>query len=149
VDAPHPAAATGADLADVVLGAGDAGVLRVADPDATQQAPVRASTYRSATADAMLERDLQAAVIGAAITLGWMYYHTHDSRRSPEGFPDLVLVKDERIIYAELKRQRGKATEKQQKWLAALTATGKAEVYLWRPSDLLDDTIITILRGKK
>ena len=57
------------------------------------------------------------------------------------GFPDLVLVKDRRIIFAELKSRDGKPSRDQAKWLQALAATGRVEVYLWRPADLLDGTI--------
>ena len=38
------------------------------------------------------ESDFQRAVIEMARLHGWLVYHTHDSRRSAPGFPDLVLV---------------------------------------------------------
>lgn len=66
---------------------------------------------------------------------GWVWYHTHDSRRSPAGFPDLVLVRGRRLVFAELKREGEKPTAEQQRWLDALAATGAVEAYLWRPSD--------------
>lgn len=66
---------------------------------------------------------------------GWVWYHTHDSRRSPAGFPDLVLVRGRRVVFAELKREGEKPTKEQEKWLELLEATGSAEVHLWRPSD--------------
>ena len=95
----------------------------------------------------MLEAGLQAQIIEMAHELGWLHYHTYDSRKSAEGFPDLVLVKGKRIIFAELKRQKTKATLNQEKWLEALKATEKVEVFLWRPSDLLDGSIARTLGG--
>lgn len=79
------------------------------------------------------EKDWQTSVIEIAGVGGWRHYHTHDSRRSAKGFPDLVLVR-ERVIYAELKSQVGRLREDQGPWLEALAAAGQ-EVYLWRPSD--------------
>ena len=64
---------------------------------------------------------------------GWRIYHTRDSRRSDPGFPDLVLVRGDRLIFAELKREKGRLTESQRTWLAALEET--AETHVWRPSD--------------
>ena len=81
-----------------------------------------------------LEKQFQAQVITLAQLNGWMHYHTYLSKRSPHGFPDLVLVRGERVIFAELKSQYGRLRQDQRKWLEALTPTGN-EVYLWRPSD--------------
>src|SRR5688572_19177552 len=39
------------------------------------------------------ERAFQAQVVKYARLMGWTAYHTHDSRRSQAGFPDLVLVR--------------------------------------------------------
>lgn len=80
------------------------------------------------------EKQFQAKVIQWARLNGWMHYHTHDARRSPEGFPDLVLVRPPEIIYAELKSERGRETLRQGVWLSTLRACNQ-EVYLWRPSD--------------
>jgi hypothetical protein len=67
--------------------------------------------------------------------LGWrLCYHTLRSKGSQSGFPDRVLVR-ERVIFAELKREKGKPTDSQIEWLDQLAFAG-AEVYLWRPSDL-------------
>jgi hypothetical protein len=78
----------------------------------------------------MSEAELQAAVIDLARRLGWLVYHTHDSRRSPAGFPDLVCVRD-RVIYIELKTEKGGLSEEQSQWLLWLDMAG-AEVHTFR-----------------
>lgn len=91
---------------------------------------------------AITERDWQNQVHRLAFSLGWKYYHAPDNRpvngriqKVVAGFPDLVLVKGERLIFAELKREQGIVAEAQTEWLAALAATG-AECYVWRPSQM-------------
>jgi hypothetical protein len=97
--------------------------------------------------DDILEKEWDATLFnsqrGLAPMLGWrLCYHTLRSKGSQSGFPDRVLVR-ERVIFVELKREKGKPTDSQIEWLDALAAAG-AEVYLWRPSDL--DEIGLILR---
>lgn len=48
------------------------------------------------------------------------------------GFPDLVLVRGTRLIFAELKVGKNKPTTEQFEWLARLMGAG-AECYVWRP----------------
>ena len=91
------------------------------------------------------ESVLQTQVLALARLYGWRWYHTHDSRHSPPGFPDLVLVRGARVIFAELKTQRGRLTLDQRAWLEDLRATC-AEVYVWRPADL--PVIAAILRRR-
>ena len=91
------------------------------------------STAREMLDKRISEADWQAHVIELAETLGWSHYHTYDSRRSTEGFPDLVLVR-ERVVFAELKREDGKLTSDQVAWVNDLLRAN-AEVYVWRPSD--------------
>lgn len=91
---------------------------------------------------AVSEAGLQQAVEDLAQMYGWMAYHTHDSRRSNPGFPDLVLCHhgpvgsrgEGAVVFAELKRQGGTLSIGQQAWLWALEAAG-AEVHVWRPAD--------------
>jgi hypothetical protein len=80
----------------------------------------------------MTEAQFQAQVVQLAGLLGWSWYHTHDSRRSPAGFPDLVLWR-ERVIFAELKRENGRLSHAQVDVGNALRRAG-AEAYCWRPS---------------
>lgn len=93
----------------------------------------------------MREREWQAQVVDAARLLGWRVYHTHDSRRSEPGWPDLALVRD-RLVMAELKTDTGRVSQAQSDWLAALRDAG-VETYLWRPSDW--DAVLATLRTKQ
>lgn len=70
----------------------------------------------------MSEKDLQSTLVQAAGLTGWLVYHTHDSRRSAPGFPDLVLVHADRsqLAFIECKTEKGKVSEHQKRWLAAL-----------------------------
>ena len=65
---------------------------------------------------------------------GWLVYHTHDSRRSQPGFPDLTMVRHGRLIFAELKKDGAYPTPEQRRWLHELKRASQ-KVYLWRPSD--------------
>lgn len=83
------------------------------------------------------EKVFRAQLLSMATLYGWEGYFTWLSIRSAPGFPDLVLVKGERIVIAELKVEKlskGKLTEKQARWLLAWWRTGKASVFVWRPS---------------
>jgi hypothetical protein len=101
-----------------------------------------AAEFRDLTARQMTERALQDAVVELASRLGWLTYHTHDSRRSQPGFPDLVLVHEpwRRLLVVELKREKGRLSPAQRVWLDALAAAGVTTA-VWRPSQLLDGTI--------
>jgi len=142
---------------------------------------------------AMTERDLQRNVIQLARDLGWgvtqsaakriateasqfgvpvppldgLIFHPHYSLGSEPGWPDLTLIRrrDHRLIFAELKTEKGRLSERQEQVLELLSsiATNRAwwdddrsvahwnanravafepsplvEVWVWRPSDLPD-----------
>ena len=82
------------------------------------------------------EKDFLAGVTELATLAGWLVYHTYDSRRSQAGFPDLTMAKGGRLIFAELKTQKGRVTPLQQVWLDELEKIKEVEVYLWRPSNM-------------
>jgi len=92
------------------------------------------------------EKAFQQTVRAMAVALGWTVFCTYDSRRSPEGEPDLRMVhpKQRRVIWAELKSNVGKTTPLQEQALETLREAG-AEVFLWRPAMM--DAIEKILRG--
>lgn len=78
------------------------------------------------------ERDFQDTVVALARLYGWSVYYIPDSRRSPEGYPDLTLARKGVVWHWELKSQKGRVSPAQDRWLAALGPTG----HLFRPSDL-------------
>ena len=92
------------------------------------------------------EKAFMARVIERAKLHGWRVYHTHDSRRSERGFPDLVLVRKGVCVFAELKRSRAESpTAEQAAWLADLGACG-LPAHLWTPEDW--DQIEATLKGE-
>ena len=60
--------------------------------------------------------------------------------------PDDVERRTKRLIFAELKREKGKVSESQKIVLSELGQLVQCEVYVWRPSDW--DSIIEIMKGK-
>jgi hypothetical protein len=88
----------------------------------------------------VLEAQLQSAVLDVAERYGFLVYHTHDSRRSQPGFPDLTMVKGRRVLFVELKQSGKYPTPEQRKWLRALYQAGQ-EVGLWYPQDLQGNVV--------
>ena len=91
------------------------------------------------------ERELLRAVLRLADLYGWWAYHqrpalTRQGYRTAlqgdAGFPDLVLVRAPRVIFAELKSPEGRLTRDQDGWIAALEGCPDVETYIWRPADL-------------
>ena len=93
----------------------------------------------------MTEAAWQRTVEGIATANGWKWYHPSKPgirangtvRYVVPGYPDLTLVRGDRLLFAELKREgpQGVVSQAQQDWMTALGETA-AECYLWRPSDL-------------
>lgn len=111
----------------------------------------------STALETLSEALFMGQVTDLATRRGWRWLHiepglTDRGRyRTPvkgslgPGWPDLILIRGQRIIAAELKSQKGKPpTPKQADVLATIEATGMAETYVWKPSDW--DEIEVILR---
>ncbi|MGD0312499.1 MAG: VRR-NUC domain-containing protein [Acidimicrobiales bacterium] len=102
----------------------------------------------------MTEQTLLDCVVDAAHLFGWKVAHfrpamTKHGWRTPvaadgKGWPDLTLVRDNRIVFAELKSARGRLSDEQQDWLDVLDRA--AEVHVWRPAEWCDGTIEAVLR---
>ena len=95
----------------------------------------------------MGEREFQDCVIAYAQSHGWKVAHFRPSRvkrkgketwetpfiANARGYPDLTLVR-ERVVWIELKSEKGKLTDDQTRWLVWLSDAGQ-ECHWFRPSD--------------
>jgi hypothetical protein len=90
------------------------------------------------------EKAFQEAVRRLALDSSWMYYHTTDSRHSPSGYPDVTLVKGDRLLFAELKMPGKRPTMAQQAWLDALAGVTHVQACVWTPDDL--EAMLGVLR---
>lgn len=89
----------------------------------------------------MNESELQQEVERLCESLGLLWFHDRDSRRNNPGFPDLVVVGRNGVVFAELKSATGTLRPAQRDWCIALRAAG-ARYVLWRPESLADGTIL-------
>ena len=97
---------------------------------------------------AMSEDDLLTAIVEAALFMGWLVHHDRRSDKALQqgsaGFPDLVLARNGKLRFVELKSSRGQLTTEQFAWQRALPPDHWAIEYrLVRPSDL-DDVIASL-----
>lgn len=88
------------------------------------------------TPELWTEKEFQARVRAEAEDAGWKVYAVYDSRKTPAGWPDLTLVRGNRLMFWELKREKkSKVSAAQIEWLTALGNAG-AETKIYRPSDI-------------
>lgn len=106
--------------------------------------------HQKLIAQEMKEEALLTLVMHMAKLSGWRRYHVRNSKagivQGEVGFPDLVLVRGSRVIFAELKREKGRTEPEQVAWLEALLLAG-LEIYVWRPSDWLEGRIAKLLQA--
>ena len=114
----------------------------------------------------MTEKQFQQQIVDLARLQGWLIHHSRPAQnrrgqwatpiQGDKGFPDLVLARGGRIIFAELKMEKAKLTSEQKTWLqhlrpalsdidvrltihkTAIRFRCWSEVYLWCPSDWPD-----------
>lgn len=112
--------------------------------------------------DKLTEAVFQEQVIEAAHILGWRVAHFRGVRvqrgngecyyQTPvqadgKGFPDLVLVKEGRTVFAELKVKPNKPDADQLAWLEDLGFEGRQEVFVWYPEDWDEITVVLTSSG--
>lgn len=105
----------------------------------------------------MTEKELLSNVIETAHIFRWRVAHFRSVpvkrgkrvvwetpvQADGKGFPDLCMVR-ERMIFAELKVGKNKASPEQVDWLEHLEAVS-VEAYLWTESDWLEGVIERVL----
>jgi len=90
------------------------------------------------------EKAFTSQVIKLAKVFGWRVAHFRPAMvgtrwvtamQGDIGFPDLVLARAGKVIFAELKSETGKLSPTQRKWIDALTSEPSAGVTacIWRP----------------
>ena len=72
--------------------------------------------------------------------LGLWGYHPYTSRRSTPGWPDWTIIGTRRVIFRELKSERGVLSPEQKQVGEMLQRAGQSW-RVWRPSDLLSGQI--------
>ncbi len=82
---------------------------------------------------AMSEAAWQTMITDYATLTGWRWHHQRLSKQSRPGWPDLTLCRSSRLIFAELKTERGTVRPEQTAWLHALREVPSCEVFVWRP----------------
>jgi hypothetical protein len=86
------------------------------------------------------------AVVRLAREQKYLVYHTWSSKRSPEGFPDLICARaGSPLLAIETKTDTGQVTPAQAAWLEALAGCTGVVAEVWKPSAL--DAILARLRG--
>ncbi len=108
---------------------------------------------------ALTERELLGYVLELGSRFGWLAAHfgstvkiikrgrgiyTWIGEKGATGYPDVTLIRRDRLIFAELKVGRNSTTPAQDIWLDALGRVPGVEVYLWTDGDL--EAIAGVLR---
>jgi len=104
---------------------------------------------RPTTERALSEAQFQQQIIELAKLRGWLVAHFRPAmnRRGvwatpmagDPGYPDLTLARRGKVIFAELKSEKGKPSDAQLGWLVSLPNS-----YVWKPSDW--DAIVEVLK---
>ena len=119
---------------------------------------------RKVIANEMPEAELQSLVEPFFRLDDFLVFHVRSPRGSEPGVPDLLMVKPPRVIFMELKRQKGRLDNRvrftrgsrrvpprrlptQEEWFNALLECPGIEAYLVRPRDWLDGTVESIREG--
>ena len=98
-------------------------------------------TVKRHSLQTMSEQSFTNAVLDWAKVYGWRRFHVRNSGargisqvQGDKGFPDLVLVKGSRLIFAELKVGKEQPKPEQLAWLADLGVIGMADVTTFNES---------------
>ncbi len=103
---------------------------------------------RDVLSKAMTEDELLTAIIEAATWNGWLAHHVRRSDKAIQqgrsGFPDLVLARNGRVLFLELKSEGGRVSPDQGAWLEELTSRSAVQAWIIYPSQL--DDMLRVLR---
>lgn len=87
----------------------------------------------------MAERDIVAAIVRSAKRQGWWTMKVHGGPYQPAGIPDLMLVKDGRVIWFEVKQPGKKPTPIQVRRMAEIEEQSGARCYVVTSREQADE----------
>jgi hypothetical protein len=110
----------------------------------------------------MTETEFTNELLKWAKVYGWRRFHVRNSGyggnsyvQGDKGFPDLVLVRPPRLIFAELKIEKKEPTPEQIEWLTDLSEnshdvygmpSSAVETYTWRP-EMWSEILVVLSKG--
>jgi hypothetical protein len=105
--------------------------------------PMEAADYHRLVSEAVFTTQ----VVKLAESYNFKAYHTHDSRRSSPGFPDIVATCGDRkmTVYVELKTETGRIRPEQVEWIRELRRSGQ-RAFIARPRHR--DDLERLFRGE-
>jgi hypothetical protein len=123
---------------------------------AEKQVRKTAANARRVLDRATSEDALLRSIVDEAKLRGWLVHHSrpalsrvgryHVPIQGDPGLPDLILVKAPRVVFIEVKSERGRLSPEQDRWIDALDACWPgAECYVIFPRDR--DRISAILEA--
>lgn len=77
-----------------------------------------------------MERDIVAAIVRSAKKQGWWIMKIHGGPYQPAGIPDLLLVKDGRALWLEVKQPGKKPTAIQEQRMKEIFTQGGSPCYV-------------------
>ena len=91
------------------------------------------------------EKVFTKQVVDLARWSGWLVFHPLTAMNKAGryatfthgdiGYPDLTMVRNGQVVFAELKAKRGVTSDEQDEWLRRLGECDYVSTYVWRPSD--------------
>ena len=100
----------------------------------------------------MTERQLSKAIVELAENLRWSVFTIANTKAAAlrshtgVGFPDLLLLRNGKVLAVELKRHDRALPVEQQHWLEELEAVPGIRSLVWRPRDWLSGEVEQVLR---
>jgi hypothetical protein len=92
-------------------------------------------TPRDVVLESMSEKAFQKAVVDGLKQRGWLVFVVPDMRMTTAGLPDIIAVAPGRVLFWELKRERGgRIRPEQQVVIDALPPGSTVDARIVRPS---------------
>ena len=94
---------------------------------------VKAKTIRKIT-----ENDVKRQVKDYLSLKGWFHFHIMQGLGSYRGIPDIIAIKDNRVLFLEIKKPTGKQSQYQKEFEDNITSQGGEYVLVRCLEDLIE-----------